>query len=45
MKDVAKKRGFADTYAIQNIGTGKDIRVYNAGIADGTKIVLYSHYE
>ncbi|MEP0841252.1 MAG: RICIN domain-containing protein [Phycisphaerae bacterium] len=44
-KDVAKKRGFANTYAIQNVGTGKDIRVRDAGIADCTKIILYSHHE
>jgi len=44
-KDIGKKRGFANTYAIQNLGTGKDIRVHDAGIADGTKIILYSHHE
>lgn len=43
-KDLVKKRGFANTYAIQNVGTGKDIRVHDAGIADGTKIILYTHH-
>jgi hypothetical protein len=33
-----------NTYAIQNIGTGKDIREHNAGNDDGTKIILYSHH-
>lgn len=42
-KDVKKKQNYANTYAIQNVGTGKDIRVYNAGNEDGTKIILYSH--
>jgi hypothetical protein len=42
-KDVKKKLNYANTYAIQNVGTGKDIRVYNAGNKDGTKIILYSH--
>ena len=39
-----KKRDTVNTYAIQNIKTGKDIRVYNAGLADETKIILYSHH-
>ena len=43
-KDIKKKRNYANTYAIQNIKTGKDIRVYNAGNDDGTKIILYSHH-
>ena len=42
-KDVKKKRNYANTYAIQNVGTGKDIRVHNAGNDDGTKIILYNH--
>ncbi|MDR0368518.1 MAG: RICIN domain-containing protein [Bacteroidales bacterium] len=42
-KDIRKKQNFANTYAIQNVGTGKDIRVYNAGIENNTKIILYSH--
>lgn len=43
-KDIQKKRNYANTYAIQNVGTGKDIRVHDAGNADGTKIILYSHH-
>ena len=43
-KDIKKKRNYANTYAIQNIQTGKDIRVYNAGNDDETKIILYSHH-
>lgn len=42
-KDIKKKQNYENTYAIQNVGTGKDIRVYNAGNDDGTKIILYSH--
>lgn len=42
-KDVKKKRNYANTYAIQNVGTGKDIRVHNAGNDEGTKIILYNH--
>lgn len=43
-KDIKKKQNYANTYAIQNIGTGKDIRVQDAGNDDGTKIILYSHH-
>jgi len=43
-KDIKKKRNYANTYAIQNIKTGKDIRVYNARIDDEAKIILYSHH-
>jgi hypothetical protein len=43
LKDYKKKRNYANTYAIQNTGTGKDIRVYNAGNDDGTQIILYNH--
>ena len=42
-KDIQKKRNYENTYAIQNVKTGKDIRVYNAGNDNGTKIILYSH--
>lgn len=37
------KTNYANTYAIQNAGTGKDIRVYNVGVEDETGIILYSH--
>ncbi|MDR2038874.1 MAG: RICIN domain-containing protein [Bacteroidales bacterium] len=43
-KDIQKKRNYANTYAIQNIGNGKDIRVRDAGNSDGTKMILYSHH-
>jgi len=42
-KDIRKKLNYPNTYAIQNVKTGKDIRVYNANYNDGTKIILYSH--
>lgn len=32
-------------YAIQNIQTGKNLRPYEAGSADGNRIVLYNHVE
>jgi hypothetical protein len=38
-----RKRNTANSYAIQNVKTGKVIRVLNAGIKDGQKIILYSH--
>lgn len=40
-KDVQKTLRFANTYAIQNVGTGKNVRVRDAGIEDGTSIILY----
>ena len=43
-KDIKKKRNYENTFAIQNIKTGKDIRVYNAGNDNGTKIILYNHH-
>lgn len=39
------KRNYANTYAIQNVSTGKDIRVLNVGVKDGTKVILYTHNE
>lgn len=30
-------------YAIQNVETGKNIRPYKAGVADGNQIILYNH--
>jgi hypothetical protein len=41
-KDIKKKRAYENTYAIQNIATGKVIRPYEAGNDDGTKIIQYS---
>ena len=43
-KDIVKKKKATNTYAVQNVRTGKDIRVYNAGIDDGEKIILYNHH-
>jgi len=41
--DLDRKRETPNAYAIQNVGTGKSIRVHNASIDDRSKIVLYSH--
>lgn len=43
-RDIKKKRNYENTYAIQNVGTGKDIRVRDANNDDGTQIILYSHH-
>lgn len=40
-----QKQNYANTYAIQNVGTGKDIRVYNVGVEDEAEIILYTHNE
>jgi len=40
-----KKRNTVNTYAIQNVKTGKDIRVHNAGIDDEARIILYTHHQ
>jgi len=42
-KDIKKKRNYENTFAIQNIKTGKNIRVYNAENENETKIILYTH--
>lgn len=39
------KDNYENTYAIQNVATGKDIRVYNVGVENETEIILYSHNE
>lgn len=41
--NIKKKQETVNTYAIQNVKTGMDIRVYNAGIANETKIIQYKH--
>lgn len=33
------------TYAIQNVQTGKNLRPYKAGTANGNQIVLYNHHK
>ncbi|MCL1807462.1 MAG: RICIN domain-containing protein [Oscillospiraceae bacterium] len=39
-----KKRNTVNTYGIQNIQTGKNLRVRNASIGDEVKIILYTHH-
>ena len=39
-----KKKNTVNSYAIQNVKTGKAVRVHNAGIDDRTKIILYKHH-
>lgn len=41
--NIQRKRETVNTYAIVNAETGMAIRVYNAGIADETKIIQYKH--
>ena len=43
-KDVRKKTRMPNTYAIVNVGTGKAMRVKDAGPADGTEIIQYGHH-
>ncbi|MDL2327279.1 hypothetical protein LJC64_01265 [Ruminococcaceae bacterium OttesenSCG-928-A11] len=40
-----RKRATQNTFAIQNIETGMNLRPYNAGIADDVKIIQYPHNE
>lgn len=42
-QDFRKKKNYINTYAIQNVELGKNIRVHNANIADDAKIILYRH--
>jgi hypothetical protein len=42
-KNIKRKLETVNTFAIQNIETGKDIRVHNAGIDNACKIILFSH--
>ena len=44
VKDIEKKRNYANTYAIENAESGKCLRVYNASNADGAPIILYNHH-
>jgi len=39
-----KKRNTVNTFAITNVKTGRGIRVHNASIDDGRKIILYTHH-
>lgn len=40
-----QKQNYANTYAIQNVSTGKDIRVKDVGVKDESEIILYTHNE
>jgi len=42
-KDIRKKLSYSNTFAIQNVQTGKDIRVHNADYHDNAKTILYPH--
>ena len=42
--DYVKKRNRENTFAIINIKTNKGIRVHNASINNGAKIILYPHH-
>jgi hypothetical protein len=44
MQDVDSNLNLPNTYAIQNVQTGKDIRLNNADIEDGAKTVIFGHY-
>lgn len=44
-KDIKKKKQYANTFAIQNIQSGKDIRVHNANYLDKARTILYPHHE
>ncbi|MGL5682809.1 MAG: RICIN domain-containing protein [Marinifilaceae bacterium] len=39
-----KKRGFENSYAIQNVAFDRDLRIYNAKIDNGAQLVVYSHH-
>lgn len=43
-KDIVKKRGLDNTYASQNVATGRDLRIYNARINNGAQLIVYSHH-
>jgi hypothetical protein len=43
-QDVDRNLNLPNTYAIQNVETGKDIWAFDSGIEDGVKTVLFSHY-
>ena len=42
---VLKCRNAVNAYAIQNMHTGMDIRVFNAGIPNEAKIIQYPHHQ
>ncbi len=43
-KDIRKKLNHPNTYAIQNVQTGKCLRVHNASPVNEIPIILYSHH-
>ncbi len=43
-KGVKKRIAYQNSYAIQNIKTGKNIRVMNADYHDDVKTILYPHH-
>lgn len=42
-KNIVKKRETPNAYAIQNVQSGKAVRVHDAGLNDGRKIISYNH--
>lgn len=42
--DIQKKKAFTNVYALQNAANGKCLRIYNAGIQDGTPLIIYPHH-
>jgi Ricin-type beta-trefoil lectin domain. len=44
IKDIKKKLHYPNTYAIQNVQTGKNIRVFNAVPGNETPMILYSNH-
>ncbi|MDR2660196.1 MAG: RICIN domain-containing protein [Spirochaetaceae bacterium] len=43
--NVYSQSVISGTFALRNPQTGKDVRPYRAGTADGNKIILYPHQE
>jgi len=43
--DIRKKLNYKNTYAIQNVQSGKNLRPLDAGTDDGTQLILYDHRE
>lgn len=41
---VCITKGKNNTYAIQNVQTGKNLRPFEASKSDGNKIILYNHH-
>ncbi|WP_058953434.1 RICIN domain-containing protein [Clostridium tyrobutyricum] len=44
LHDTQKKEMRGKTFAIQNVEMNMDIRVYNAGVLDETRIIIYPHH-